>query len=102
MGQASSYACWQQSERIEPRTYLTKQCFADGRVCPICGGLHVLYNERRRSGAPVIHLQGLLENLLHLKECGVQRHTQGLDCRADIRLSLRFEKVNQGLRVLFR
>lgn len=31
--------------------YLTQQRFADGRVCPICGGAHVLRNGRRKSGA---------------------------------------------------
>ena len=91
-----------QVNALDLETYQTQHRFADGRVCPICGGDACPAQLEAQEWRPEIHLQGLLENLLHLKECGVQRHTQGLDCRADIRLSLRFEKVNQGLRVLLR
>ena len=31
--------------------YLTEQRFADGRVCPICGGAHVQRNCHRKTGA---------------------------------------------------
>ena len=31
--------------------YLTDQRFADGRVCPICGGTHVRRNGRRKNGS---------------------------------------------------
>ena len=40
-----------QVNALDLETYLTQHRFADGRVCPICGGTHVLRNGRRRSGA---------------------------------------------------
>ena len=32
-------------------TMLMERCFADGRVCPICGGTHVQRNGRRANGS---------------------------------------------------
>ena len=36
---------------LEMEEYLTEQRFADGRVCPICGGTHVRRNGRRKNGS---------------------------------------------------
>lgn len=36
---------------LEMEEYLSEQRFADGRVCPICGGTHVRRNGRRKNGS---------------------------------------------------
>lgn len=40
-----------QGNASDLEAYLTKQRFAAGRFCPICGGAHVVRNGRRKSGA---------------------------------------------------
>lgn len=53
--------------------YLTEQRFSGGRVCPICGSIHVCRNGKRENGTQV-RVQGLRQVVLNQEEHGFQRH----------------------------